>query len=37
MKKKINYNWNEVTLCNMLKNEVYIGNTVQNKKIYHII
>ena len=26
------YNWNEVTLCNMLKNEVYIGNTVQNKK-----
>ena len=29
---KINYNWNEVTLCNMLKNEVYIGNTIQNKK-----
>ncbi len=29
---KTNYNWNEVTLCNMLKNEVYIGNTVQNKK-----
>ena len=29
---KINYSWNEVTLCNMLKNEVYIGNTVQNKK-----
>ena len=29
---KINYNWNEVTLCKMLKNEVYIGNTVQNKK-----
>ncbi len=29
---KSNYNWNEVTLCNMLKNEVYIGNTVQNKK-----
>ena len=28
---KIGYNWNEVTLCNMLKNEVYIGNTVQNK------
>ena len=27
-----NYNWNEVTLCNMLKNEVYIGNTIQNKK-----
>ena len=26
------YEWNEVTLCNMLKNEVYIGNTVQNKK-----
>ncbi len=31
-KKKTNYNWNEVTLCNMLKNEVYIGNTIQNKK-----
>ncbi len=31
-KNKINYDWNEVTLCNMLKNEVYIGNTVQNKK-----
>lgn len=31
-KNKTNYNWNEVTLCNMLKNEVYIGNTVQNKK-----
>lgn len=30
--KKTGYNWNEVTLCNMLKNEVYIGNTVQNKK-----
>ena len=29
---KVNYNWNEVTLCNMLKNEVYIGNTVQNKR-----
>ncbi|MCI8637082.1 MAG: hypothetical protein HFJ17_01345 [Clostridia bacterium] len=29
---KIGYDWNEVTLCNMLKNEVYIGNTVQNKK-----
>lgn len=29
---KTSYNWNEVTLCNMLKNEVYIGNTVQNKK-----
>ncbi len=29
---KTHYNWNEVTLCNMLKNEVYIGNTVQNKK-----
>ena len=28
---KTGYNWNEVTLCNMLKNEVYIGNTVQNK------
>lgn len=31
-KNKENYNWNEVTICNMLKNEVYIGNTVQNKK-----
>ena len=31
-KEQTNYNWNEVTLCNMLKNEVYIGNTVQNKK-----
>lgn len=29
---KTGYYWNEVTLCNMLKNEVYIGNTVQNKK-----
>ena len=29
---KTGYDWNEVTLCNMLKNEVYIGNTVQNKK-----
>lgn len=29
---KTNYDWNEVTLCNMLKNEVYIGNTIQNKK-----
>ncbi len=29
---EISYNWNEVTICNMLKNEVYIGNTVQNKK-----
>lgn len=27
-----NYRWNEVTICNILKNEVYIGNTVQNKK-----
>ena len=31
-KNKTEYDWNEVTLCNMLKNEVYIGNTVQNKK-----
>ena len=31
-KNKTLYNWNEVTLCNMLRNEVYIGNTVQNKK-----
>ena len=29
---KTSYDWNEVTLCNMLKNEVYTGNTVQNKK-----
>lgn len=29
---KTGYNWNEITLCNMLKNEVYIGNTIQNKK-----
>ena len=29
---KTEYNWNKVTICNMLKNEVYIGNTVQNKK-----
>ena len=29
---KTNYNWNEVTICNILKNEVYIGNTIQNKK-----
>lgn len=29
---KISYNWNEVTICNMLKNEVYIGNTIQNKR-----
>ena len=29
---KTQYDWNEVTLCNMLKNEVYIGNAVQNKK-----
>ena len=33
-KNKILYNWNEVTLCNMLRNEVYIGNTVQNKKSF---
>ena len=26
------YKWNPTTLCDMLKNEVYIGNTVQNKK-----
>ena len=31
-KNKTGYNWNEVTLCNILKNEVYIGNTIQNKK-----
>lgn len=28
---KTNYFWNATTLCDMLKNEVYIGNTVQNK------
>lgn len=28
---KTNYNWNATTLCAMLKNECYIGNTVQNK------
>lgn len=31
-RNKKEYDWNEVTLCNMLKNEVYIGNTIQNKK-----
>ena len=30
-KNKTNYLWNITTICNMLKNEVYIGNTVQNK------
>ena len=30
-KNRSNYLWNATTLCNMLKNEVYIGNTVQNK------
>ena len=29
---KTGYDRNEVTKCNMLRNEVYIGNTVQNKK-----
>lgn len=28
---KTNYFWNATTVCDMLKNEVYIGNTVQNK------
>ena len=28
---KTDYFWNATTLCDMLKNEVYIGNTVQNK------
>lgn len=28
---KVNYFWNATTLSDMLKNEVYIGNTVQNK------
>lgn len=30
-KNNTQFRWNEVTLCNILKNEVYIGNTVQNK------
>ena len=30
-KNKMNYFWNATTVCDMLKNEVYIGNTVQNK------
>lgn len=30
-KNNANYLWNATTICNMLKNEVYIGNTVQNK------
>lgn len=29
---KTNHNWNEVGICNMLRNEVYIGNSVQNKR-----
>ncbi len=29
--EKTNFAWNETTLCNILKNEVYIGNTIQNK------
>ena len=29
---KEGYNWNATTLCDLLRNEVYIGNTVQNKK-----
>lgn len=28
---KTGYDWNATTLCDMLRNEVYIGNTVQNK------
>lgn len=28
---KIDYDWNATTICDILKNEVYIGNTVQNK------
>ena len=28
---KKNYFWNAITVCDMLRNEVYIGNTVQNK------
>ena len=30
-KNKMNYFWNATTVCDMLRNEVYIGNTVQNK------
>ena len=30
-RNKTNYFWNATTICDMLKNEVYIGNTVQNK------
>ena len=29
--ERTTFKWNETTLCNMLKNEVYIGNTIQNK------
>lgn len=30
--EKTESKWNEVTLCNMLKNEAYIGNAIQNKR-----
>lgn len=30
-RNKTNYFWNATTICDMLRNEVYIGNTVQNK------
>ena len=29
---KTEYKWNTTTICGMLMNEVYIGNTIQNKK-----
>ena len=31
VRNKTNYFWNATTVCDMLENEVYIGNTVQNK------
>ena len=34
---KTNYNWNEVTLCNILKNEVYCQQYSSKQKIYYII
>lgn len=31
LRNKTKYNWNATTVCDMLRNEVYIGNAVQNK------
>lgn len=31
-KGKVSKEWNQITILSMLKNQVYIGNTVQNKK-----